>query len=140
MTSLNPTIRPCLATDLNAVTALDVNINAAHPITAMAFRTPEDTFKVFLHRFTYFLSNPIYHFLVATLPSGKGEDENGEEEIVGFVVWKEGGNGKEEWEPELTEDTDGEVLGVYMGSTGKDKANITNGELAGMYFSFYFKL
>jgi ribosomal protein S18 acetylase RimI-like enzyme len=99
-------IRPALTSDLPAIALLHIEAHPNHPMTHLAWSHPLDAYPIFLARYNLIISLPYYHFLVATQTplSPVSSPISSEEEILGFVIWKDGydvASGEERQEPDF---------------------------------------
>ena len=99
-------IRPALTSDLPAIALLHIEAHPNHPMTHLAWSHPLDAYPIFLARYNLIISLPYYHFLVATQTplSPVSSPISSEEEILGFVIWKDGydvAGGEERQEPDF---------------------------------------
>jgi ribosomal protein S18 acetylase RimI-like enzyme len=100
------TIRPALTSDLPAIALLHIEAHPNHPMTRLAWSHPLDVYPIFLARCNLIISLPYYHFLVATScpVSPLSSPKSSVEDIIGFVIWKDGydiDGGEERQEPEF---------------------------------------
>jgi hypothetical protein len=93
------TLRPATPDDLPA-------------IYTIGFGRPEDASAVSLDRTKHFYAQPYYHFIVAVQA----------EEIVGYIVWKEGGEFQEApFQPNLAESVNAAFIGYFLGTADEHK-------------------
>jgi hypothetical protein len=122
-------IRPATPADLRPITLLDLSTNAHHPLVTAAWKNQSDAIPLWVSRYEFLFSFPYRHILVA-------EQEG---EIVGFVVWKEGGEGKagaEEFKPVFPESANVEMFGYFLAMGAEHKKGLWVEGLAGKSFLF----
>ena len=129
-TGFHPVIRPALSTDLQVISHIAVSANeyGLHPIASLAFPTHEASLSMFLTRYTFLYSLPQIHFFIAVHsppPSTPTQNKTAEEEIVGYIAYRQAGNfPEEEFKPDVPEGTDVELLGYFMGKQEEHKVEL----------------
>jgi ribosomal protein S18 acetylase RimI-like enzyme len=106
------TLRPATPDDLPAIAHIGIIVNTTFPIYTIGFGLPADASAVSLDRTKHFYAQPYYHFIVAVQA----------EEIVGYIVWKEGGEFQEvPFQPDLPESANAAFIGYFLGTADEHK-------------------
>ncbi|KAN0119307.1 acyl-CoA N-acyltransferase [Hyaloscypha variabilis] len=135
-------LRPATPSDLPEITSLDMSAHSTHPMTGLAWAHPSDAHAVLLARYTLLFSLPFYHFLVAVQPlplspplSQTPQSEKETDQILGFAMWKEGGEEKEEpdFQPEIPETANLKLISWFLAESQKTKESLEK-EIKGAAF------